>query len=188
MNDIHPSSPRLGTGSLVEHPSFGTGRIIGHTETGYVIVFKGGEPRQVSREFQGLKPVETTGDGDLDRLKQAVAEVLGDYGWRDVQLELSPRWTGGTMELIPGKEGTAGKSIPIEMFFKKIIGVREKLRVLEQKINNHPALSGEDKLELQGYITRSYGSLTSFNMLFADKSGQFKGVKEGGTGSEGDSM
>lgn len=172
--------PTYGMGSLVNHPSFGTGRIIGYTSTGYVIAFKGGESKQVSASFQGLKSVEMAGNESIDRVKQAVAEVLGDYGWMDTQLELSPRWTGGTMELIPGKEGVSGKSIPIEMFFKKIISIREKLRVLEQKINNHPSLSSEEKMELEGYITRSYGSLTSFNVLFADKSGQFKGVREGG--------
>lgn len=172
-------SPAFGLGTLVDHPGFGPGRIIGYTDSAYVIAFKGGEPRQVSAAFQGLKPVETTGDGELDRIKQAVAEVLGDHGWRDIDLELSPRWTGGTLELVPGKEGVAGKSIPIETLFKKLIGVREKLRVLEQKINNHPSLSSEEKLDLQGYITRSYGSLTSFNILFADKAGQFKGSSGG---------
>jgi hypothetical protein len=61
------------------------------------------------------------------------------------------------------------------MFFKKLIGVREKLRVLEQKINNHPTLASEEKIELEGYITRCYGSLTTFNVLFAAKESQFHG-------------
>jgi hypothetical protein len=83
------------------------------------------------------------------------------------------------MELIPGKEDTQPKEIPIEAFIKKIIGVREKLRVLEQKINNHPNLDAADKLALQSYPTRSYGSLTTFNALFADKVSHFVGSGTG---------
>jgi len=104
--------------------------------------------------------------------------VLNDFGWLDVDLELGKRWVGGTMRLIPGKEDTKSYDVPLEMFFKKIIGVRDKLRVLEQKINAHPVLSPEEKMEFQGYITRSYGSLTTFNALFATKESQFKGQSE----------
>ena len=82
---------------------------------------------------------------------------------------------GGTLRLIPGQEGTQPKDVPLEAFFKKIIGIREKLRVLEQKINNHKALSADDKVDLQGYITRCYGSLTTFNVLFASKASGFVG-------------
>ena len=85
------------------------------------------------------------------------------------------RWLGGTVTLTPGKEGVQSREIPIETFIKKIIGIREKLRVLEQKINNHPKLDSADKLELQAYLTRSYGSLTTFNALFADKASHFVG-------------
>jgi hypothetical protein len=92
-----------------------------------------------------------------------------------VDLELGKRWVGGTLKLIPGKEDTQPKDVPIEMFFKKIIGIRDKLRVLEQKINANPALSSEEKLDLDGYITRCYGSLTTFNVLFSTKEGQFRG-------------
>jgi hypothetical protein len=106
-------------------------------------------------------------------------EVLGDYGWTDVDLEVGKRWIGGTLKLVPGKEDTQAKEIPIEVFIKKIIGVREKLRVLEQKINNNANLDAADKLEIQGYITRCYGSLTTFNALFADKSSYFVGSGSG---------
>jgi hypothetical protein len=104
-----------------------------------------------------------------------VREVLGDHGWLDVDLELGRRWVGGTLRLIPGKEGTQPKDVPLEVFFKKIIGIRDRLRVLEQKLNSHPALAPEEKLELQGYISRCYGSLTSFNALFGAAESQFKG-------------
>ena len=102
-------------------------------------------------------------------------EVLGDHGWIDVDLELGKRWVGGTLRLVPGKEGTQAKDLPLEVFFRKIIGIRDRLRVLEQKLNSHPGLAPEEKLELQGYISRCYGSLTTFNVLFGAAESQFKG-------------
>ncbi|MCZ7644203.1 MAG: hypothetical protein M5U26_02800 [Planctomycetota bacterium] len=174
MSEAAPA-PRIGIGALVQHGMFGRGRILDYDGGDYVVVFKGGEVKRVAFAFEGLKPEAGPGDPDLDRVRRAVREALGEHGWIDAELELGRRWSGGTLKLIPGKEDTQPKEVPLEQFFSKLIGVREKLRVLEQKINNHPGLSAEDKLELQGYITRSYGSLTSFNALFADKSSYFKG-------------
>ncbi|MBE7463272.1 MAG: hypothetical protein HS116_07195 [Planctomycetes bacterium] len=168
--------PSIGIGAIVAHPLFGQGRVSGYDGSSYVVVFKGGETKHVAFTFEGMKPEGSAGDPELDRIKEAVRQVLGEQGWLDAGLELGRRWTGGTIRLIPGKDDTQPKDIPIEQFFGKLIGIREKLRVLEQKLNNHPQLSAEDKAELQGYITRSYGSLTSFNVLFADKGGQFKGT------------
>ena len=70
---------------------------------------------------------------------------------------------------------TQVKEIPIEAFLKKLVGIRDRLRVLEQKINSHPSLAAEEKLELQGYITRCYGSLTTFNVLFGHRASGFVG-------------
>ena len=81
------------------------------------------------------------------------------------------------MILKPGKEGTAEKRVPIEAFFHKIVMVRDKLRVLEQKVNGHDKLSDADKVELQQYVTRCYGSLTTFNLLFRDERDRFVGDK-----------
>jgi hypothetical protein len=173
------SVPKFGVGSIVRHVSFGAGRVVGYENDCHVVLFKGGEVKKVAYDFEGMTAEETVGDPETDRIKQAVREVLGDYGWIDTNIELGKRWIGGTIKLIPGQADTQPKDIPLEAFFKKIIGVREKLRVLEQKINNHPALTDEDKLELEGYITRSYGSLTSFNVLFASKESYFKGQGKG---------
>jgi hypothetical protein len=168
-----PLRPRLGLGAIVNHVDYGRGRIVRYQDDGYLVQFKNAETRWVGWQFHGLTPVEGSGDPELSRIQQAVREVLLDYGWLDADLEMGKRWLGGTMRLIPGQEGAQPRDIPLEAFFKKIIGVREKLRVLEQKINNHAALAAEDKIELQGYITRCYGSLTTFNVLFAQKAGQF---------------
>ena len=81
------------------------------------------------------------------------------------------------MILKPGKEGTAEKRIPIDAMFHKIVAIRDRLRVLEQRVNSHPKLSDEDKVQLQQYVTQAYGSLTTFNVLFAEKSDGFVGQK-----------
>jgi hypothetical protein len=177
MSETAPTGPRprFGVGSVVRHAHFGSGRVMSYDGDAYVILFRGGETRHVAFGFPDLRVETAAGDPDVDRIKQAVREVLGDHGWLDVDLELGRRWVGGTLRLIPGKEGAQPKDVPLEVFFKKIIGIRDRLRVLEQKLNSHPALAPEEKLELQGYISRCYGSLTSFNALFGAVESQFKG-------------
>jgi hypothetical protein len=172
------TKPQFSIGTLIQHAHLGPGRIVGFAGEFYVIHFKG-DVRNVPFSYQEMKALETTEDPELQRIKLAMREVLGDYGWTDVDLEVGKRWIGGTLKLVPGKEDTQAKEIPIEVFIKKIIGVREKLRVLEQKINNNANLDAADKLEIQGYITRCYGSLTTFNALFADKSSYFVGSGSG---------
>ncbi|HQH28132.1 MAG TPA: hypothetical protein PLP17_12095 [Oligoflexia bacterium] len=168
-----PAKPGFGIGTIIKHAHLGRGRVIGYDGPLYVVQFRG-ELKRIPFTYREMEAVELV-DVETAKIKQVIAELLGDYGWLDVELELGSRWVGGTMKLVPGKEGTQPKEIPLEAFFKKVINVREKLRVLEQKINNHPKLEQEEKLELEGYITRCYGSLTSFNVLFADKPSQFKG-------------
>jgi len=168
--------PHLGVGTIVRHIQFGTGRVVGYEPGQYVIVFRGGDTRRVAFGYDGLEVDERKGDAETDRIRQAVRDVLGDHGWIDVDLELAPRWTGGTMRLIPGESDTQSKDVPIEAFFKKIVGIRDRLRVLEQKINTHPTLAPEEKLDLHGYITRCYGSLTTFNVLFGAEGSRIQGA------------
>jgi len=114
---------------------------------------------------------------DQETFRQVLREVLLDeLGVREV--ELGDRWNDGELVLVPGKEGTQEKRIPLDVFFKKIVMVRDKLRVLEQKINGNKNLSDEEKVHLQQYITGRYGSLTTFNVLFKRKDDQFAGQKK----------
>src|SRR5262245_38243567 len=114
-------------------------------------------------------------DADLRKIVQAMRAVLNAD--QSVSGEIADRWTGGQLILKPGRAGTQEKAIPIESFFRKIIAVRERLRVLEQRINAHPKLGDDDRLQLQEYITRAYGSLTTFNVLFSDPADRFVGTK-----------
>ena len=112
-------------------------------------------------------------------IKEALREVLREELGAP-EIKMMDRWKGGTMTLRPGREGLNEKPIPIDAFFHKIVMVRDRLRVLEQKINTHTGLSDADKVELQQYITRVYGSLTTFNVLFSDRDDWFVGQKDPG--------
>jgi hypothetical protein len=105
-------------------------------------------------------------------LREVFEEELGAG-----RCSMARKWDGGKLILKPCDDAMQPKEIPMDMFFKKITSVREKLRVLEQKLNNHAGLSYEDKAEFQTLITRAYGSLTTFNILFRDEKDRFSGQK-----------
>jgi hypothetical protein len=112
---------------------------------------------------------------DMDDFRRVLREVLAEeLGVGEAPL--AARFRGGELVLRPGKKDTAEKSLPLETFFHKIVMVRDKLRVLEQKINGHEGLSDADKVQLQAYITGCYGTLTTFNVLFAERDDGFKGA------------
>ncbi len=115
-------------------------------------------------------------DMDAEEFRSVLRQVIREeLGVGDV--DIAGRWDGGEVVLKPGKEGTAEKRIPIDALFHKIVMIRDKLRVLEQKVNAHPRLSDDDKVQLQQYVTQCYGSLTTFNVLFADRADGFSGQK-----------
>lgn len=99
--------------------------------------------------------------------------------------EIPEKWEGGTLVLKPGNDSQE-KEIPLDVFIKKIVTVRDSLRVLEQKINTHKKLSPEEKLTFQGYITKAYGTLTTFNILFKADKDRFVGAGSGGKKKSGD--
>ena len=120
-------------------------------------------------------PEEIDLDMDIATFRSVLQEVLREeLGLGEAQIQ--PRFQGGELILKPGKEGTAEKRIPLETFFHKIVMIRDKLRVLEQRVNAHTGLTDEDKVTMQQYITGCYGTLTTFNVLFSDPADGFKGA------------
>jgi hypothetical protein len=115
-------------------------------------------------------------DMDAQEFRRVLSEVIRDeLGVRPV--DLAGKWVGGEVILKPGKEGLQEKRIPIDALFHKVVMLRDRLRVLEQRINSHPKLGDEEKVQMQQYVTACYGSLTTFNVLFADRDDQFVGQK-----------
>jgi hypothetical protein len=140
----------------------------------------GGSRREADEVSAIAKPkeygstIDLDGDMDTNALRALIRDVLRDEGTTG-ETPIGKRWEGGTLTLKPADAGLQPKDVPIETFFHKIVMVRDKLRVLEQKINGHSGLSDADKVEMQQYVTRCYGSLTTFNVLFKDEKDQFKG-------------
>jgi hypothetical protein len=118
-------------------------------------------------------PEELT-DMTREEFAQAIRDALREDA---TPVPLTPRWEGGTVVLKPGDPGTQPKEIPLDALFHKIVMIRDRLRVLEQKLNGHDKLSDAEKVELQQYVTRCYGSLTTFNVLFRDERDKFVGEK-----------
>jgi len=128
----------------------------------------GGDPPDLSP-----LPEELT-DMTREEFAQAIREALRED---DTEVRLAPKWEGGSVVLKPGDGQTQPKEIPLDALFHKIVMIRDRLRVLEQKLNGHEKLSDADKIELQQYVTRCYGSLTTFNVLFRDERDRFVGEK-----------
>ncbi len=172
---------KLGIGSKVNHPSFGLGVICNLDSQYYTIYFSTMDAlKQIDRSFEGLEVIEkTTMYGaplELTEIESALERIFLKYSEKSTPVELASKWLNGTVELKPGSTDLQAKAIPIRTFFSKIISVREKLRVLEQNINNHDKLDEADKVHLQQYVSKAYGSLTTFNVLFAQKEDQFSGT------------
>ena len=167
----------LTKGSLVRHAEFGIGRVEG-TEAGpdREVYF----PRLDKQALVDVDDLELLSDAEsaaYEMVKLAAREL------RETELPavgLGSRWQGGELVLKPADAGQAPKSVPIEAFFHKIVMVRDRLRVMEAQINNNKKLTDEEKVDLQQYITRIYGSLTTFNILFRDKKDHFVGQKGDG--------
>ncbi|GAB4025210.1 hypothetical protein [Spirosoma gilvum] len=169
----------LGIGSRVRHEEFGDGVVINLKATGYTITFieHGVKVIKFDTPLTILDALEP--DGDLVSLfdvEQSLTRVLQRWVDQTEIVPLGDKWKGGKLILKPGRADLAQKEIPIDSFFHKIVMVRDRLRVLEQRINASP-LDDEEKINIQQYITRIYGSLTSFNLLFKNQNQQFVGEK-----------
>lgn len=169
-----------GIGSRVRHPKFGPGVVTQVWSDCYDIVFIDYGLKQVMHGEEELEVIEfrsqDTDELSFAKVEKILVKILRRFS--DIQ-ELTPlanKWTGGTMILQPADRSLQNKEIPIDSFFHKIVMVRDRLRVMEQRINSSQ-LSDEDKVNLQQYITRIYGSLTTFNVLFSEKDDQFVGER-----------
>ncbi|MBZ0328044.1 MAG: hypothetical protein K8F54_10600 [Altibacter sp.] len=168
----------LGIGSRINHPEYGKGVVTNVTSKMYWVTFieNGLETIDVDAEFEIIEAAEDEVDTvSFYEIERSLRGILKK--WSDVSeiVPIADKYKGGTMILQPKDTSLSNKEIPIDTFFHKIVMLRDRLRVMEQKINSSNALDDQDKVDLQQYITRCYGSLTTFNVLFKNNSQQFKG-------------
>jgi len=173
MSDINT----LGIGSRVKHPAFGDGVVIKLHKAAYDLCFTLYGIKSVGREYDKWEIVETIPaeeEVSFTGAEKALIKILSQYNALEEKIDLGERWQGGKMILKPEDDNLQPKEIDIETFFHKIVMVRDRLRVMEQRINSSQ-LTDEEKVNLQQYISRIYGSLTSFNVLFKYKEDHFSG-------------
>lgn len=171
----------LGIGTRLQHTQYGPGVITGVRFATYLITFINHGTKEIDKNDTHLdevipdnvtEEIETHSDVEKSLLK-----ILRLWGGITEPAPLGDRWKGGMMLLQPADKSQKPKEVPVDVFFHKIVMLRDRLRVLEQQINAHKVLSDEDKVNLQQYITRIYGSLTTFNVLFRNKEQWFVGEK-----------
>lgn len=171
----------LGIGTRLQHSQYGPGVIVGVKYATYLISFIHHGVKEIDKNDSKLEEIipenvtaeiETTAE-----MERSLLKILRLWGGVTETVPLGDRWQKGTMILQPADKSLKPKEIPIEDFFHKVVMLRDRLRVLEQQINAHKQLSDADKVNLQQYITRIYGSLTTFNVLFKNKEQWFVGEK-----------
>lgn len=173
----------LGIGTRLQHTQHGPGVIIGVKYATYLISFINTGIKEIDKTDSNLDeiiPENVTAEIETSsELERSLLKILRLWGDVTEKVPLGDKWTGATMLLQPADKTLKPKEIPIEDFFHKIVMLRDRLRVLEQNINSNKKLSDEEKVNIQQYITRCYGSLTTFNVLFKNKEQWFVGEKSG---------
>ena len=173
----------LGIGTRLQHTQFGPGVIVGIRYATYLISFINHGIKEIDKTDDKLdeiipenvtEEIETHSDVERSLLK-----ILRLWGGITENVPLGEKWIKGVLLIQPADKSLKPKEIPIDDFFHKIVMLRDRLRVLEQNINSHKKLNDEDKVNIQQYITRCYGSLTTFNVLFKNKEHWFVGEKGG---------
>ncbi len=168
----------LGIGSRINHPDYGKGVVTNVDASNYWVTFieSGLETIEVGSDFEVIEATE----GEVDAVsfydvEASLIQILKKWSDTSEVVTIADKWKGGQLILQPEDVSLSNKEIPIETFFHKIVMLRDRLRVMEQKINSSKTLHDQDKVDLQQYITRCYGSLTTFNVLFKVSSQNFKG-------------
>lgn len=173
----------LGIGTRLQHVQHGPGVVVGVKYATYLISFIHNGIKEIDKTDEKLEeiiPENITVEVEtVSEVEKSLLKILRQ--WSDVSelVPLGDKWLNGTMLLQTADKSLKPKEIAIEDFFHKIVMLRDRLRVLEQNINSHKKLSDEDKVNMQQYITRCYGSLTTFNVLFKEKEHWFVGDKSG---------
>jgi len=169
----------LGIGSRVKHAKLGLGVVTNVTPTMYWITFleDGLETLPINEDFEVIEAVKDEVDTvSFFEVERIFKKLLKQYSDISEVVPLAEKWKGGTLSINPKDSTMQSKEIPIDGFFHKIVMVRDRVRVMEQKINSSKTLADQDKVDLQQYITRIYGSLTTFNVLFKNNDQNFKGA------------
>jgi hypothetical protein len=169
----------LGIGSRVNHPAFGQGAIVEIDVAAYQVCFMQFGIKPVGKEYSSWEVIEAiphTEAVSFTEAEEALVKILKSYNAVHQTVELGDKWRDGKLILKPGDSGLKDKEMTIDSFFHKIVMVRDRIRVMEQRINSSK-LTDEEKVNLQQYITRIYGSLTTFNVLFKRKEDHFVGDK-----------
>jgi hypothetical protein len=172
----------LTVGTRVDHPRYGEGIVSKNNLTAYEIFFERGGKMEITKRNTDLSVIERNEDApksglSISEIEEVMNYVLDKHANLNEVIPLGEKWEGGVMLFQPANTDLKPKEIPIEAFFHKIVMLRDRLRVLEQSINSHKALSDQEKVHIQQYITRCYGSLTTFNIFFSEKEHYFVGAK-----------
>jgi len=171
----------LGVGTRLQHTQFGPGAIIGVKYASYLISFINHGTKEIDKtdnKLDEIIPENLTLEVEtVSAVEKSLLKILRQWSDTTELVPLGDKWLNGTMLLQPADKTQKPKEVPIDVFFHKIVMLRDRLRVMEQQINAHKILSDEDKVNLQQYITRIYGSLTTFNVLFKNKEQWFVGDK-----------
>src|ERR1700743_3269458 len=174
----------LGVGTRLQHTQYGPGVIVGVRYADYLISFIHHGLKEIKKDDPALDEIIPENVSEEiethSEVERSLLSILRLWGGLSEPVALGDKWKGGVMVLQPGDKSVKSKEVPIDVFFHKIVMARDRLRVLEQQINGHKVLSDEEKVNLQQYITRIYGSFTTFNVLFKSKEQWFTGEKGAG--------
>jgi hypothetical protein len=178
---MEPEQLNLGIGTRLQHTQFGPGVIVGVKYATYLISFIHHGIKEIDKTDEHLDEIiaeNVTAEVEtVSEVERSLLKILRQWAEVTEIVPIGDKWIGGTMSLQAADKTLKPKDIPIDDFFHKIVMLRDRLRVLEQNINSHKKLTDEEKVNIQQYITRCYGSLTTFNVLFKNKEQWFVGDK-----------